>query len=216
MPTLARSSAETLGRIIILGLSVMLIVLFVAAFGGERTKAQGSYEWVQTVDEMWDVSAPCFNSGNCNFSCGPATAGNSCYANICTGNGNGDTAYLNHSEYTCTYFPPPSCAAGQIGTYPDCRFPTCADDPTLDGCPCSATNACGESNGGSYSGGSCGATAPPLTAGYGNACSVSNSCGASTNYGSIQCNGSCSASAPSEDSCNACVPDYSCAASTCS
>lgn len=158
-------TSDVIGRSIIVVLTLALIVLVysVVSVSIPTTKAQGTYEMVQTVDEMWDVSAPCFNSGNCNFSCNAANEGRSCYANICSGLGNGDTAYLDHTEYTCTYFPPASCPSGQIGTPPDCRFPTCADDPTLDGCSCSATNACNESAYGTFSGGNCSVTAPAVT-----------------------------------------------------
>lgn len=186
--------------------ALIALLLIVAGFlstvsDPRQAGAQGSYQMEQLMSEMWDVSAPCFNSGNCNFSCGPTTVGRSCYANICSGMGNGNTAYLTHSEYVCTYTPPASCAAGQIGTPPNCRYPTCADDPTMNGCSCSATNACGQTNYGTYSGGSCSVGAPALPGGYGSSCSVSNSCGSATNYGSIMCNGACSASAPSEASC---------------
>lgn len=202
MQTPSFITKDFIGRAIMLGLLALLAAMFyLATTEPKTTSAQGSYEMVEIMSEMWDVNAPCYNSGNCNFSCGPATAGRGCYANICSGLGNGDSAYLTHSEYVCTYYPPATCSAGQIGTPPNCRYPTCADDPTLNGCACSATNACGQTNYGSYSGGSCNVGAPALPGGYGTSCSASNSCGSATNYGTIQCNGSCSASAPSEASC---------------
>ena len=176
---------DFIGRSILIVLIVALLALVYGAVSNTtpRLEAQGTYEMVKIVDEMWDVNAPCFNSGNCNFSCNAANEGRSCFANICSGLGNGDSAYLNHSEYTCTYTPPAACPSGQIGTYPNCRFPTCADDPTLDGCSCSATNACGQSASGNYSGGSCSAAAP----------AVNDVC---PDDAGLQCSGPCSPPPP--------------------
>ncbi|TXH01138.1 MAG: hypothetical protein E6R05_06030 [Candidatus Moraniibacteriota bacterium] len=98
------------------------------------------------------------------------------------------------------------------------------DDPTY-GQPCtSAANICGMTTSGSYQcGGVCDASPPldsacPCTAEYyaGFECnSPFNVCG-EYNRGPVNCDGSCSVPAPPDrDPCVACVPDNSCAASTC-
>jgi hypothetical protein len=89
----------------------------------------------------------------------------------------------------------PSCGSGSV-----CSSGACVSV----GGPCTPTNACGQSNSGTYnSAGVCSVSAPAMPATYGNSCPsvpATNVCGMA-GTGTIFCNGSCSATTPSDTPC---------------
>ncbi len=89
----------------------------------------------------------------------------------------------------------PSCGSGSV-----CSSGACV----LVGGPCTPTNACGQSNSGTYnSAGVCSVSAPAMPATYGNTCPsvpATNACGMAGS-GTILCNGTCSAVTPSDTLC---------------
>lgn len=140
------------------------------------------------------------------------------------------TCYAQESNYWCGVYSytctADVCPAGQVGTYPNCHAPTCADNPGMDGCGCTKSNACNTTSG-TLSGGNCNAPEPtacpaPSCSDYPghigtypycftpSSCPASNSCGM-TNWGTtVDYAGTCSASAPSEALC-APAPGPTCA-----
>ncbi len=101
--------------------------------------------------------------------------------------------------------------------------PTCATNPTMDGCSCTKSNACNTTSG-SYSGGACTAPEPAAcTCSNGSpgpypscpVCTPDSSCSASTCSGST-CYDACGNSYSGSMFCGGCVADSSCRASTCS
>jgi hypothetical protein len=89
----------------------------------------------------------------------------------------------------------PSCGSGSV-----CSSGACV----LVGGPCTPTNACGQSNSGTYnSAGVCSVSAPAMPSNYGNSCPsvpATNACGM-PGSGTILCNGSCSATTPPDTLC---------------
>jgi len=165
---------RTIGRTILLVLSVVLFALILVLGHTLQARAAAGYQLTQVYTTAWDSWWCTGTTGNCQFSCDASNVGRSCTTQTCLNNyqtaPDGSMGNIWVVNYTCmstapTCTPDTSCAANT------CSSGTCT--ATASDCStyqvqgtqncsvsCTATNSCGQSNTGVLSGGVCSVSAP--------------------------------------------------------